>query len=431
MDSGGKSKPVVVLNRPEPRRIGKYVVARELGRGSTSTVYLCHDAYRGRDVAVKLYHSDQDLSPEEAEVRRRLFFNEAQMAGMLDHPNILPILDAGELDDARYIVMEFIPGARPLSDYTEAEHLLPVNKCVEVAFKCARALAYAHRQGVIHRDIKPGNILLTESGDVRLVDFGVARTAIGGLDKVRGLIGSPSYMAPEQLGKHIATRETDLYALGVVLYELLTGKRPFYGDSLERLKQQVMYASPVPVHRLRDDVPPELERIVNRALEKQPARRYRSALDFAADLSQAFQRAARLRQQTVEQERFSQLRHLDFFRDFAYPDIWELLNAGSWETYREGEALVREGDLDESFFILVSGRVNIQRGQTVVGKLREGSCFGEAGYLEGQQRDSSIVADEEVQALRLTATAIERCSTACQLRFMRQFLRMILTRLSS
>ncbi|MCP1727136.1 serine/threonine protein kinase [Natronospira proteinivora] len=426
----GKER-IVPLDKPAPKRIGKYILTRELGRGSTSTVYLCHDAYRGRDVAVKLYTSSDELSSEEAEIRRRLFFNEAQMAGMLDHPNILPILDAGELDDVRYVVMEYISGARPLSEHTHPDHLLPVGKAVEVAFKCARALEYAHRQGVIHRDIKPGNILLTRDGDVRLVDFGVARTALGGLNQVRGLIGSPSYMPPEQLTKHITTRETDLYALGVVLYELLTGKRPFYGDTLEKLRQQVSYASPMPVHRLREEVPPELERIVNRSLEKQPGRRYRSGLEFAADLSQAFKQAARLRQQLVEQERFRQLRHLSFFRDFAYPDIWELLNAGSWEEFREGETVVRAGELDQSFFVLVSGCVAIQRSGERVGQLRAGQCFGEAGYLDEVRRDSSIVAAEEVEVLRLTATAVDRCSSDCQLRFMRQFLRMLLARLSS
>ncbi|MEA5444507.1 serine/threonine-protein kinase [Gammaproteobacteria bacterium AB-CW1] len=431
MSSGSGKNRIVALEKPAPRRIGKYVVARELGRGTTSTVYLCHDSYRGQDVAVKLYASDSELTPEEADVRRRLFFNEAQMAGMLDHPNILPILDAGELDDARYIVMEYVDGARPLTEHTHPDRLLPIGKAVEVAFKCARALEYAHRQGVIHRDVKPGNILVTRNGDIRLADFGVARTEQGSLSKVRGLIGSPSYMAPEQLGKHIATRETDLYALGVVLYELLTGKRPFYGDSLEKLRQQVTYASPLPVHRLREEVPPALERIVNRALEKQPARRYRSGLEFAADLSQAFKQAARLRQQMVEQERFRQLRHRDFFRDFAYPDIWELLNAGSWEEYKAGDVIVQAGELDQSFFIVVNGVASVYRDGQVIGRFQQGQCFGEAGYLEGARREHNIVADEDTEVLRLTATAIDRCSTDCQLRFMRQFLRMLLARLSS
>jgi len=430
MTSGWGKDRVVALDRPVPQRIGKYVLTRELGRGSTSTVYLCHDAYRGRDVAVKLYASDEGLTAEEAEIRRRLFFNEAQMAGMLDHPNILPILDAGELDDSRYVVMEYLSGARPLSEHIRPGHLLPIGKAVEVAFKCARALEYAHRKGVIHRDIKPGNILLTREGDVRLVDFGVARIAQGGLDQVRGLIGSPSYMAPEQLVKHFATRETDLYALGVVLYELLTGKRPFYGETLEKLRRQVLYASPMPVHRLRDHISPELERIVNRSLEKQPGRRYRSGLEFAADLSHAFREADRLRQQVVEQERFRQLRHLTFFRDFAYPNIWELLNAGSWEAFNSGQAVVKAGELDQSFFVLVKGRALIQRDGRTVGRLEEGQCFGEAGYLEEVRRQSTVVADDDVEVLRLTATAVDRCSTDCQLRFMRQFLGMLLARLS-
>ena len=412
-----------------PKKIGKYTVERELGRGSTSTVFLCHDPYRGRGVAVKRYHSDRELSEKEARVRRRLFFNEAQMAGMLDHPNILPILDAGETDEHRYVVMEYLPHARPLREHTRREQLLPLEKVVEVAFKCARALDYAHRQGVIHRDVKPGNILLTRRGDVRLVDFGVARTEYADSLQARGFFGSPSYMAPEQLTKRIATRESDLYALGVVLYELLTGKRPFYGSDMEQLSQQIHYSTPVPVHRFRAEVPAELERVVNRAMEKQPGRRYRSGLEFATDLARVFGEADRVRRRMEEQERFRQLRQLRFFREFAYPDIWELLNAGSWEEYRTGETLVQEGELDDSFFILVSGCVMVQHGARTVGQLNPGECFGEAGYLRDQPREASFLADGQTEVLRLSATAVEQCSANCQLVFMRQFLRMMLERL--
>lgn len=418
-----------VVEATTPEKIGKYTVSRELARGSTSTVYLCHDPYRGRDVAVKLYQSDRDLSDKEARVRRRLFFNEAQMAGMLDHPNILPILDAGETDEHRYVVMEYLAHGRPLREHTRREQLLPLEKVVEVTFKCARALEYAHSQGVIHRDVKPGNILLTRHGDVRLVDFGVARTEYTDSLQSRGFFGSPSYMAPEQLTKRIATRESDLYALGVVLYELLTGKRPFYGSDMDQLSQQIHYSTPVPVHRFRSEVPAELERVVNRAMEKQPGRRYRSGLEFAADLARVFGEADRVRRRMEEQERFRRLRRLRFFRDFAYPDIWELLNAGSWEQYRTGQTVVREGELDDSFFILVSGCVMVQHGSQTVGQLNPGECFGETAYLQERPREASFLADGETEVLRLSATAVEQCSANCQLRFMRQFLRMMLERL--
>ncbi len=427
----GYKRRLEAVKSAAPQQIGKYVVARELGHGTTSNVYLCHDPYRGHDVAVKLYHSEEGLTEKESMVRRRLFFNEAQMAGMLDHPNILPILDAGEVDDKRYVVMEYVPEARPLREHCSPDRLLPLGKVVEVVFKCARALEYAHSQGVIHRDVKPGNILLTRQGDVRLVDFGVARTARSSPENIRGFFGSPSYMAPEQVTKHIATRESDLYALGVVFYELLTGKRPFYGSHIEQLRQQIVYATPVPVHKLRAEVPPELERIVNRAIEKQPGRRYRSGLEFASDLAQAFQETDRVHRKIVEQERFRCLRHLAFFQDFSYPNIWELLNAGSWEQYRAGEALLQEGDLDESFFVLVSGSVLVQRGGETVGRLAPGECFGAAGYLDEVIRDTGIVAADDTEVLRLNATAVEQCSTDCQLRFMRQFLRRLLKRLGS
>jgi serine/threonine protein kinase len=430
MSSDPRDEKILSLESRLPRKVGKYIVTRELGYGTTGTVYLCHDPWRGRDVALKLYFDNSGLSEKEVAMRRRLFFNEAQLAGLLDHPNILPILDAGDTEDARYVVMEYISGAHPLSDHCNPENLLPVSKVVDVVFKCARALAYAHRQGVIHRDIKPGNILLTRSGDVRLVDFGVARTARGAMAQMRGLIGSPSYMAPEQLAKNISTRESDLFSLGVVLYELLAGKRPFYGDNLDRLREQIMYATPVPVHRLRADVPPALGRIVDKALQKQPSRRYRSGLEFAADLARVFEQTEQVHLQLVEQERFRHLRHLRFFRDFAYPDIWEILNAGSWETFAPGEAILSEGELDDSFFVLVAGTARVESGRRRVGVLAAGDCVGESGYLEGERPNVSIVAETEIKVLRLHATAMENCSTGCQLRFLRQFLRSLIGRLS-
>jgi eukaryotic-like serine/threonine-protein kinase len=405
------------------------VTVAQLGRGTTGIVYLCHDPWRGRDVALKLSFDESNLSESEITIRRRLFFNEAQLAGMLDHPNILPVLDAGDTEDARYVVMEYLSGAHPLSDHCKPGNLLPIPRVVDVVFKCARALDYAHRRGVIHRDIKPGNILLTRDGDVRLVDFGLARSVHAGRPRARGLIGSPSYMAPEQHAKNIATRGSDLYALGVVLYELLAGRRPFYGSDMERLREQIRYATPVPVHRRREEVPPALERIVDKALQKQPARRYRTGLEFAADLARVFEQTERVSRELVEQERFRRLRHVHFFRDFSYPEIWEVLNAGSWERFADGQGILQEDEPDDSFYVLVGGAARVESGRRQLGALQAGDCFGESGYLGSRHAEVTVVADGEAEVLRLRASAMEQCSKDCQLRFLREFLRALMGRL--
>lgn len=418
-------------DRPvQAQKVGKYVITKELGRGSTGTVYLCHDPYHGTDVALKLYHPDTKLSDDQKAVRRRLFFNEAQLAGRLEHPNILPVFDAGEDEGARYVVMEYIRGARPLSSYCGPQPSLSVRKIVEIGFKCAKALDYAHREGVIHRDIKPGNILFTPDDDIRLVDFGIAETALSGPGPAKGLVGSPSYMAPELMKKRPASNQTDLYSLGVVMYELLTGKRPFYGDKLDRLVRQIVYATPPPVHRYRPEVPQLLEEIVAKALEKRPDRRYRSGAEFAADLTRAFTYLERTDAEMAAQERFNLLRHLSFFEDFTYPEIWEVLHASHWQSYADDEEIIREGQIDDSFFIVVSGEVELNKGGEAVGVFGPGGCFGETGYLDKARRTATAVARGPVQVLRVNATLIEQASTDCQLRFNRVFLKTLLERLS-
>lgn len=410
--------------------LGKYVITRELGKGGSGTVFLCHDPYHKRDVALKLYASDVGLSADQQRVRKRLFFNEAHLAGMLQHPNILPIYDAGEEDGKCYVVMEYVRGGKPLSAFCQSQNLLPIRKIVEIVFKCAKALDYAHRKGVVHRDIKPSNILMTAEGDVRIVDFGIAHNTVADLTPMSGLVGSPSYMAPEQMREEVVTNQTDIYALGVLMYELLTGKRPYYGENLSALVHQVLYSTPIPVHRLRADVPEILEFIVDKAMQKDPAKRYRTALELSVALTGAFNDLGRMAREVAEQERFNMVRRLSFFRDFSYPEVWEVLNASKWETHDKGESIIVEGEMDESFFIIVSGEVVVTKGGKALGKLQEGDCFGEMGYLNKTMRTATVTSDKGVAVMRVNSTLIEQASMACQLRFHKVFLRTLIERLT-
>lgn len=410
--------------------LGKYLITRELGKGGSGAVFLCHDSFHKRDVALKLYSSDRELSEEQQRVRKKLFFNEAHLAGMLQHPNILPIYDAGEEDGKCYIVMEYVRGGQPLSAFCQPQNLLPVKKVVEVVFKCAKALDYAHRKGIVHRDIKPSNILMTADGDVRIVDFGIAHNPVSEHTPMAGMVGSPSYMAPEQVREEAISNKTDIYALGVLLYELLTGKRPFYGENLSRLVHQILYATPIPVHRLRSEVPDVLELIVDKAMQKDPSKRYRSALELSVALTGAFNDLGRMAKEVAEQERFNMVRRLNFFKDFSYPEVWEVLNASKWETHDKGESIIVEGEIDESFFIIVSGEVVVTKGGKELGRLKEGDCFGEMGYLNKTQRTATVTSDNGVAVMRVNSTLIEQASMACQLRFHKVFLRTLIERLT-
>jgi len=417
--------------RKIPERIGKYLIINEVGRGSTGTVYLSHDPFYGRDVAIKVYTIDAGGDDERARIARKMFLSEAHMVGMLQHPNILPIYDAGEEGGHCYIVTEHVHGARTLAAYCRPDNLLRLDDVVEIMFKCAKALQYAHSRGVIHRDVKPSNIMLTTDSDVRIIDFGIALVADSEISRIEGIAGSPSYMSPEQVQSLELTNRSDLYSLGAVMYELLTGVRPFRAGNLAKLLHQIVYATPAPIHTLRNDVPEEIENVVAVAMQKDPERRYHSGLDFAAELTRVHQKLRQQYARMDQQEQFSLLRRLKFFHDFSHAEIWEVMRASHWQDYASGEEIVKEGEMDDRFYIIVSGHCTVERNGASVGILAVGECFGEASYVQGAKRTATIRAADAVTALKVSSTLLEQVSASCQLRFNRVFLRNLISRLQS
>ena len=417
--------------RPIPEKIGKYVIVKEVGRGSTGIVYLSHDPYYGRDVAIKVYNLDAGGDEEKARIARKMFLSEAHMVGMLQHPHILPIYDAGEEGDYCYIVTEHVHGARTLAAYCKPDNLLRIDDVVEIVYKCARALHYAHSRGVIHRDIKPSNVMLTQESDVRIIDFGIALVADSDISRIEGIAGSPSYMSPEQVQSLELTHASDLYSLGAVMYELLTGSRPFKASNLAKLLHQIVYATPAPIHTLRAEIPEELEQVVVTALMKLPERRFKSGLDFAADLTRVHQKLREAYARIDQQEQFATLRRLRFFHEFSHAEIWEVMRASAWRDYAPGEEIVREGDIDDRFYILVDGECGVERNGNSVGRIETGDCFGETGYVSGARRTATIRAATTVTVLKVSATLLEQVSAACQLRFYRMFLQTLIRRLQN
>ncbi|HEY8519003.1 MAG TPA: serine/threonine-protein kinase, partial [Gammaproteobacteria bacterium] len=364
-----------------------------------------------------------------ARVTRKMFFNEAQMMGRLQHPNILPIYDAGEENGSYYVVTEHVHGARTLSAYCRPDNLLRVDDVVEILFKVAKGLHYAHNRGVIHRDIKPSNIMLTLDNDVRIIDFGIALIKDSDVSRIEGIAGSPSYMSPEQVQSAEITPRSDIYSLGAVMYELLTGYRPFRANSLSKLLHQIVYATPPPIHTLRADISEELEEVVAKALRKEPEERYQSGLEFAAALTRVYQTLRNQYDRIEKQEQFDLLRRLRFFHDFSHSEIWEILRASEWRNYQPGDEIIREGELDDRFYIIVSGEVSVQSGRRQVGKLSDGDCFGETSYVRGARRTATISAITPVTIVRVSSTLLEQASSSCQLRFNKVFLRSLIERL--
>lgn len=431
-----RAMPQVMADRsrgraePVPDKIGKYEILQEIGQGTTGDVFLSHDPYYGRDVAVKVYHAQPDADSQAAKVARKMFFNEAHIVGKLQHPNILPIFDAGEENGRYYVVMEHVRGARTLANYCKPDSLLRIEDVIEIIYKCAKALHYAHGRGLIHRDIKPSNVMLTPENDVRIIDFGIALLKDVDMSVIQGIAGSPSYMSPEQVQSQELTRVSDLYSLGAVMYEMLTGFRPFRAKVLAKLLNNIVYSTPAPIHTLRADVPEELEDIVIKAMHKEPTQRYASGAEFAAELTRVYQDITQHKHDRIdEKERISILRRLQFFHEFAHREIRELMSASEWREYVAGEDIVREGEMDDRFYVTVAGSCVVESNGVTTGEMEPGSCFGESSAVTGTKRTATIRAKDPVTVLSVSSTLLEQLSTECQLRFNKVFLRAMIRRL--
>jgi len=396
-------------------------------------VYRGYDPYIDRPVAIKVALAESLKDKDSGERYRKMFFNEAHTAGMLRHPNILDIFDAGVEGDICYIVMELVQGGETVRSYTRPDALLPVNQVVEIVFKCAKALDYAHRQGVIHRDIKPSNLLVTLDKDVKIADFSIAcLTAVDTSQTMpMGFIGSPRYMSPEQIQEDTVTHHTDIFSLGVVMYELLTAKHPFGGDTFSKLIYRIINEDPVPLEKYRKDLPEGVEKIIQKCLVKDPARRYKMGLDLASDLSTLFTHLERPQEDVSVSDKFNLVKELDFFRGFPDTDIWEILRASVWQEAMPGDNVIVEGDVDDAFFILVRGKVTVSKGGQEIGTLKAGDCFGEMGYISKARRTASVTADDQVSLLKVNSTLIEQVSRDCQLHFCMVFLKTVIQRLAT
>ena len=412
-----------------PQRIGKYPVLRELGAGATSRVYLAEDPFADRQVAIKVIRRDAFGDAEQRRRIQSLFLNEAALAGKLAHPHIAAIHDAIDEADASYLVMEFVDGTT-LSRHCSFDALLPMERVVEIAFKAGLALAYAAQQGVIHCDIKPGNLLLAGGNELKITDFGAAQYASAQHTYLSG-VGSPAYMSPEQVADRQLNHQTDIYSLGVVLYQLLTGKLPFQGTTRESLMYQIMNIEPQPPSRHRPAIPAGLDRVVLRAIAKSREERYSDWREFARDLARLFDHLSLPEQSYTDAERFSALRLLPMLQDFGDVEIWETLRIGLWHRMPAGTIVVEEGETGDGFFVLAAGEALVSRAQVPLETLQRGHCFGEILYFEGGsvQRATTISASTPLIVLEIKARALASASAACQMQFNKAFLRILVKRI--
>ncbi|MDX2252778.1 MAG: serine/threonine-protein kinase [Nitrospira sp.] len=278
-------------NGDQPSTLGRYRVLKELGRGAMGVVYLGKDPTIQRFVAIKTMRLNEFEDADKLQEIRTRFFREAESTGRLSHPNIVTIYDAGEEDDLGYIAMEMLQGTT-LKAWTRPSTLLPVETALPILATVADALDYAHQQGVVHRDIKPANIMLTNSRVVKVMDFGIATLASSSRTKSEMVMGTPTYMSPEQIAGKKVDGRSDIYSLGVVMFELLTGHPPFSAANVSALLYAVAHTPPLKLSALRSDLPPAAQTILDCALQKDPVHRYRRASEFAQELRSCLEKLA-------------------------------------------------------------------------------------------------------------------------------------------
>ena len=292
-DFAGETMPQTALpplrtqaaqQKPEVERLGRYELQREIGRGAMGIVYLGRDSAINRKVAVKVIPLNSECSEAELAEARMRFFREAETAGRLNHPNIVTIYDVGEERGLAYIAMEYLQG-RHLSDYTASARLLDPLKVVDLAGRTAAALGFAHKQQIVHRDIKPANLMYEPGSDIlKIMDFGIARITGLGNTRTGIVLGTPSFMSPEQLEGQTVTGRSDLFSLGVSLFQLLTGQLPFQADSMTGLMQQIAESPHPPLRAIRPDLPACVGAVIDRALAKDAAARFETGAQMAAAL---------------------------------------------------------------------------------------------------------------------------------------------------
>ena len=279
-----KDATVIVENAQTKPTLGRYEVIKELGRGAMGTVYLGKDPKINREVAIKTLRYEEFDEEQLADIKSR-FFREAEAAGRLAHPNIVTIYDVGEDYEIAYMAMELLEGA-DLSKYCQKEQLLPRAEVVRIISAVANALDYAHASGIVHRDIKPANIMILNNGEIKVADFGIARVMASSKTQTGVVMGTPSYMSPEQIAGQKVDGVSDLFSLGVVFFELLTGEKPFAGDSIATLIYNITTTPPPSIREMVPDIPEQFDTIIGRLLQKDKALRYQRGKELADDLQE-------------------------------------------------------------------------------------------------------------------------------------------------
>jgi eukaryotic-like serine/threonine-protein kinase len=405
------------------RKLGKYDLIEEVGRGAYGVVYRGRDPFVQRDVAIKI---PLGAAAEKAD---DVFFAEARAAGRMNHPYIASLYDAAKEEGQRYIVMEYIKGETLKRFCEPGGPRLKLERIVDIMLKCSLALDYVHKNGVLHKDIKPANIMLTADGTPKLMDFGIAATEVQSGQRVTRVEGSPMFMSPEQVSGKPLSPASDLYSMGALLYILITGQPMWVASSPKELFMFVR-TEPAPSLAGIKGVPELLVKIVERLLAKDAAARYQSGRELGEDLASVAEhlRTGGRRKSLVISDKA--LKDLRFFKAFKSGELRELMDASTTVVNRAGEVIIKEGETDNSLYILLAGLAEVRKGKQLITLLEKGDVFGEIGFLYAVRRTASVVATTDVMALKVNSTLLEQMSEQCQLHYYKVFTENLILRLA-
>jgi len=408
-----KKEPAPEVNLPDTKR---YEITRKLGQGSSGVVYQVWDKYIERYVAIKI-----------SRIKKETYMNEVQFAGKLKHPNIVAIYDVSYNEEMCFITMEYIEGPN-LSSFCNQNNLLPMEKAIKYIINICDALHYAHSNGVIHRDIKPANIMIDKGGITKITDFSVAQL----IDKTMsfGLIGTPSYMSPEQLKDEQISPASDVFSLGCVLYELLKGKQAFTGENLYAIIYKVINEEPEPISEFRPQTPRILEQIVGKAISKDPRQRYASCQEFADELRIALRGIPGISHETKVEGLVDFIHRLDFFQEFPKKQIEGLISASKIVKTRKGHVVLSEGEISDTFYIILKGSVKVNNGEQDIASINAGQCFGEMACLGFQPRVANVIADQDSIFMKFRMNHLDEKDETIQLQFYKTFSTILVRRLS-
>jgi serine/threonine protein kinase len=434
---------------PDGTMLGRYRIDKELGRGQAGIVYRAFDTAIERIVAIKCLRTPAEKpGPTGTEPHRGVQFEEAKMIGQLNHPHITAVFDMGNADSLSYIVMEYVQGAtlKTRLEQTKTDPAsvpLVLNYIVMVA----RALHYVHQRGILHGDIKPANLIVTPQHTPKIMDFGVARRSQAkdsthwSLAVGDQIWGTPSYLAPEQLESNEIDARADVFSLGVVAYEWLTGSKPFRGDTVEAILHALVHNRPTPLSEL-GDFGSDISAAIDQALARKPAQRFESA-DALADALEICQE--RWFKQTANGNQpaspggsqaasFPRLKGRNMlFADFSDEDLANVMQVSRQESYLTGDTILQEGAGGSTMYVVTKGRVSVQKmsgsKQVEIKQVSKGECFGEMAVISQMPRSATVVALQPTEVVAISGAVLRSANQLLCMKLYRNIAAMLAERM--